>query len=194
MPKRILLIQGHPDPAARHYGHALAAAYAEGARQAGHEVREVVVAALEFPLLQTKDDWDHNPPPPALRDAQEAIVWANHMVIFYPLWLGSMPALLKAFFEQVFRPKLPGPDDRPAGIYAKPLKGRTAHIVITMGMPALIYRWFFGAHSLKSFERNILRFVGIKPIRESLIGTVEGKPAAREKWLARMREFGLRGG
>jgi putative NADPH-quinone reductase len=25
-------------------------------------------------------------------------------VIIYPLWLGAMPALLKGFFEQVFRP------------------------------------------------------------------------------------------
>ena len=62
-----------------------------------------------------------------------------------------------------------------------------------MGMPAFVYRWYFRAHSLKSLERNILKFCGIKPIRESLIGMVEGKPAHREKWLGKMRALGRSG-
>ena len=37
----------------------------------------------------------------------------------------------------------------------KGLKGRSAGIVVTMGMPALVYLWYFGAHSVKSLERNI---------------------------------------
>ena len=57
------------------------------------------------------------------------------------------------------------------------LTGKTARIVVTMGMPAFVYRWYFGGHSLKSLERNILRFVGIRPVRESLIGMVEGSDA-----------------
>ena len=81
-----------------------------------------------------------------------------------------MPALLKGFFEQVFRygfAMTSGADDKmPKGL----LKGKSARIVVTMGMPAIIYRWYFGAHSLKSLERNILKLSGIGPIKESLIG------------------------
>ena len=62
-----------------------------------------------------------------------------------------------------------------------------------MGMPALVYRWFFRAHSLKSLERNILGFVGIGPIRETLIGMVEASAASRERWLAKLRALGGRG-
>ena len=63
-----------------------------------------------------------------------------------------------------------------------------------LGMPALVYRWYFGAHGLKGLERNILAFCGIRPIRESLIGSVESKnPSHREKWLARMRALGAEG-
>ena len=65
-------------------------------------------------------------------------------------------------------------------------RGRTAHIVVTMGMPSVIYRLFFGAHSLKSLERNILKFVGIAPSRRSIIGNVEGDKGVREYWLTRM--------
>ncbi len=64
----------------------------------------------------------------------------------------------------------------------------------TMGMPALFYRWYFGAYSLKSLERNILGFSGIGPIKESLIGMVEGKDGERRaQWLKTMRSLGQAG-
>jgi hypothetical protein len=62
-----------------------------------------------------------------------------------------------------------------------------------MGMPAMAYRLYFRAHSLKSLQRNILHFVGIKPVKESLIGMVEASPAARRKWLASMETLGKKG-
>ena len=63
-----------------------------------------------------------------------------------------------------------------------------------MGMPVLAYRWFFLAHGLKSLERNILRFSGIDPIRETLIGSVEGPGAVgRKKWLANVCALGRDG-
>jgi putative NADPH-quinone reductase len=78
--------------------------------------------------------------------------------------------------------------------WRKLLTGRSARIIVTMGMPALVYRWYFGAHSLKSLERNILGFVGIGPIRETLIGMVEACSAARrEKWLEKLRALGRAG-
>ena len=70
-------------------------------------------------------------------------------------------------------------------------EGRSARIVVTMGMPALAYRWYFGAHSLKSLERNILSFCGIRPIRENLFGMVEAAgDAKRRQWLELMRGHG----
>lgn len=101
---RILIIQGHPDPDPAHFGHALASAYAEGARAAGHTVETVTVATVDFPLLRTKADWEHGALPPALAPVQQAIVGAEHLVFFFPLWLGGMPALLKGLLEQVARP------------------------------------------------------------------------------------------
>ncbi|HEX5056837.1 MAG TPA: NAD(P)H-dependent oxidoreductase [Gammaproteobacteria bacterium] len=189
--RNILIIQGHPD-AAPHYGHALAQAYREAARHAGHAVREIDVAQLEFPLLRSKQDFENGSPPDPIRGAQEAIAWAGHIVIFYPLWLGSMPALLKGFLEQVFRPGFALPEGKNRLPWKKRPGGRSAHIVITMGMPALFYRWYFRAHSLKSLERNILGFCGIRTVRESLVGLVEALDgAARQKWLYRMANLGM---
>ncbi len=97
----------------------------------------------------------------------------------------------KAFLEQVFRPGFAFKLAEPGKMWTKRLKGKTARIIVAMGMPALVYRWYFGAHSLKGLERNILSFSGIGPIKESLFGMVEGVGnAKRQKWLTRMRRLG----
>jgi putative NADPH-quinone reductase len=193
MVRHIVVIQGHPDAQVRHFGHALADAYAKGAEDGGHEVRRIEVATLDFPLLRTKDEFEGTPPE-SIRIAQETIRWADHLVIVYPLWHGSMPALLKAFFEQVFRPGFGVEYHKSGRMPKKLLIGKSARIVVTMGMPAFFYRWFFFAHSLKSLERNILSFSGIGPIKASLIGTVEGmSEEQRAAWSEKIRVLGERG-
>lgn len=190
MPRRIAIIQGHPDPAGGHFGHALADAYAEGALAAGHAVERIEVARLDFPLLRTQADFETGAPPDAVRAAQDTLRRAEHWVLLYPLWLGAMPARLKGFLEQACRPGFAFRYVE-RGFPEKLMKGRSARIVVTMGMPAIAYRWWFGAHSLRSLERNILGFIGIRPIRETLIGGVGGLDAARAAaWLERMRRYG----
>ncbi len=195
MSKKIAIIQGHPDPVGHHFGHALADAYMEGAGEASHETRTLEVARLEFPLLHTKTDFEHGTPPEDILKAQETVRWADHLVLLYPLWLGGMPAVLKGFLEQLFRPAfVTGAADDFAHTSARALKGKTAQVVVTMGMPAMAYQWFYGAHSLKSLERNILGFCGIGPIHHTLIGMVEaGDDADRAKWLEKLRELGREG-
>ena len=188
--RNVLIIQGHPDAEAGHFCHALADAYAAGAENAGHEVRRIEVASLDFPILRTRQEWEDGPPPDDIRRAQDEIRRADHLVLVYPLWLGAMPALLKGFLEQVLRQSFAF--GRPAGAWRPALKGRSARIVVTMGMPATVYRWYFGAHSLKSLERNVLAFCGIGPIRESIAGLVEGGARRRRRWLSRMETLGSR--
>ena len=189
--RRILIIVGHPDPDPGRLCRALAHAYAEGAASAGHRVEQIDLALLDVPLLRTRNEFA-GPVPPGLADAARAIVEAEHIVLVFPLWLGTMPALLKAFLEQVMRPGVAFeyPQDKGGG-FAKTLrKGRSARVVVTMGMPAFIYNWYFGAHSVKSLKRNILNFVGISPVRSSIVGMVEGSAESRAEWLETMRTLG----
>lgn len=188
MAKKVLIINGHPDPRPERFCHALAGAYAEGAAGAGHEVRQVRIGDLDFPLLRRREDWQEGSLPPAIAEAQASIAWADHIVIVYPLWLGDVPALLKGFLEQVARPGFAIGEGKsgPAGL----LKGKSARLVVTMGMPAVIYNWYFGAHSVKSLRRNVLNFAGISPVRSSIVGMVEGSAKDRNAWLATMRELG----
>jgi putative NADPH-quinone reductase len=190
---RIVVIQGHPDPAPERYCRAIAAAYCRGAEAAGHQLRQIDVADLALPTLCSRAEWQAPPSSNGVGAAQALIEWAEHVVLVYPLWLGDVPALLKAFLEQVLRPGFAferGAD----GAVGKPrLGGRSAHVLVTMGMPGVFYRIYFRAHSLKSLKRNILGFCGFRPVRTSVFGLVEGSPKRREAWLERVEEMGGKG-
>ena len=145
MPRRLTIVQGHPDPAGNHLCHALSDAYATGALSAGHKVARIEVAQLDFPILRTQQDFEHGDLPETLVDARDSIVSAQHLLVVFPLWHGTMPALLKAFLEQVMRPGV-ALEYRQRGFPIGLLTGRSARVVVTMGMPVLIYRWYFRAH------------------------------------------------
>ncbi len=191
MYKRIAVIQGHPDRSERHFCHALAEEYVRGAEDAGHDIQLVDVAKLDFPLLRSQRAWEDESLLGSLKVAQTTLAWAEHWVVIFPLWMGDMPAILKGFFEQVLRPGFAFGAGARGPFTEKLLTGKSARIVVTMWMPAVVYRWYFRAHSLKSLERNILGFCGVAPIDETLIGTVEeASKAPHEKWLTALRKLG----
>ena len=180
MGKRIAIIQGHPSLQRTHLGHALADAYDQGAVAAGHEVRRIEVAQLDFPLLRSAEEWKSGPRPAGLRGAQAALEWTDHLVLIFPLWNGTMPALCKGFFEQIARPGIA-------------FAGKSARVVVTMGMPALLFRWSFHSQGVRSLQRSLLGFSGIKPVRATHIGSVEATSFQAEPWLAKLRALGQSG-
>jgi putative NADPH-quinone reductase len=189
--KRIVIVQGHPDAQGTHFCNALAEAYASGARGEGHEVEIIEVSRLDFPLIRTMQQFRDGVPPPSICEAQDVIRQADHLVFIFPLWLGTAPALLKGFLEQTFRDGFAMQVATHGRRWRRLLKGKSARIVVTMGMPAFIYRRYFGGHGLKSLERSILALAGIGPIRESLIGRVEDRSVtSRGRWLIRMQALG----
>lgn len=189
MKTKVLIINGHPDPSPTRFCAALAKRYAEGATAAGHEVQSLSIGGLVFDMLRSKAAFEDTDPPNAIRTAQDQILWAEHLVIVHPLWMGSAPAVLKGFFEQAFRYgfAMPKPGlDSPRGR----LVGRSARLIVTMGMPAWIYRFVFGAFGVRAMARGILGISGFRPIRISLIGQVERSGDERRRWLDRVRDLG----
>ncbi len=190
MGRRIAIIQGHPDRRPERFCRALAQAYAAGAARGGHETRVIDVAAMDFPLIRSQAEFEQGALPPSIAAAQETLRWADHFAIIYPLWLSDAPALFKAFIEQTFRPgfALRYREGRlPEGL----LKGKSARIVVTMGMPAPVYRFFFFAHGLRNLKRNVLGYAGVSPVRATLIGSIKEMDGAKaEKWLTAVEDMG----
>jgi putative NADPH-quinone reductase len=188
---RVLLIQGHPDTGAAHLCRALEQAYADGVRDGGHELRRIDVGLLDFPLLRSQDEWEHGLLPPSLHQARDDIFWAEHIVIFFPLWLGDMPALLKGFLEQVERPGFAILRDAKKPLGKQGLKGRSGRLVVTMGMPAFVYRVWFRAHSIKLLRRNMLGLAGIAPVGDTLVGMAGAmNPRRAARWMDHMHALG----
>ncbi len=108
-----------------------------------------------------------------------------------------MPAVLRAFLEQAscggaFIAEHAKTESK-AGGWTQNLKGKTARVIVTMGMPGQLYRLWFNANGVKMLERNILKFAGVSPVRETFIGLVDAlSQARREAILARMEKLGAR--
>jgi putative NADPH-quinone reductase len=193
MKNRILIIDGHPDPTGAHFVHELAGFYQQGAKEGGHEVRLLRVGALRFPLLRNSKAYLSGKVPASIAAAQKSITWADHIVVLYPLWLGSMPAKLKGFLEQVLRPGFAFADQGGGRHPKRLLKGKSARIVVTRGMPGLFDEVDRSAHSISSMAQDILGLCGVRPVRTMVIeGSDTLTDAERDKSHYDMRRLGAR--
>jgi putative NADPH-quinone reductase len=189
--KHILVINGNPDPEPERLSHALARAYHEAAEGSGAFVRHINIGGVEFPLLRNASQFTSEPQEKTIIEAQAAFLSAEHIVFIYPLWLGGPPALLKAYMEQLARDNfLLGKTDH--GFPPGHLRGRSARVIVTMGMPSLLYRMMFGAHGVRAFNRSILAMAGIRPIQTSLFGGAEIQGNGATRTIGKVRKLGQR--
>jgi putative NADPH-quinone reductase len=184
-----MIVVGHPQT--NTFCDALARAYKEGAESAGHEVRLFALAQLSFDPILHEGTRKEQPLESDLRLAYEALAACDHLVFVFPLWCGDMPALLKGFIERILQPDLIARENTENAMNWAIFSSKTARIIMTMGMPVSIYRYWYGGHALKLLTRNILRFIGIKPVRHTLLGMVgASKPDKRQRWIEQVHELG----
>lgn len=189
--KRIFLLNGHPDGAPERFGAAIMEAYAAGARRAGHEVRRLDLGAMDFPIIRTAEQSNKGEVAPDAVKVQEALVWADHVVLVYPLWLDDQPAYLRALFEQVFRY---GFVHENFDNTKKRLKGKTVHTIVTMGVSRREYLFTNNAYGLKMLETGLWKYAGMKPVGRTLIGSIHSiDETARKRWLQRIEDCGAKG-
>ncbi|WJQ83024.1 NAD(P)H-dependent oxidoreductase [Brevibacillus brevis] len=187
----ILVIIGHPDPES--YCSALAHAYMKGATGKAAQIRTIDLSQIAFdPNLkygyrkrtELEDD---------LKEAQDLIRWADHLVIVYPTWWGTMPAILKGFFDRVLLPGFAYKYREGSPLWDKLLTGKTAHLIVTMDFPSWYNRLIYWQAGHLVMKRNILKFCGIKPVKVTEISGVNASPEEkRKKWLEKVKQLGER--
>ncbi|BDA78529.1 NAD(P)H dehydrogenase [Leptospira kobayashii] len=190
--KKILVIQGHPDRES--FCFALAESYKKSAVEAGHSVEEIRLRDLKFnPILEygyrkrTELESD-------LLDSQKKILWADHIVWIYPVWWGSVPALLKGFLDRVLIPGFAFKKREGSVWWDKFLTGRTSRIISTMDQPAWYFWLIYGEPSNRMMKRTVLEFCGIKPVRVTSIGPIRmSSEKFRMKWLEKVGTLGKKG-
>lgn len=190
---KIVIIVGNP--LRDSYSEALGQAYLRGAEGGGHEAKLFVLASMTFDPILHEGYRRLQPLEPDLASIRQAFVACDHVVLVFPLWLGDMPALLKGFLERLMQPDLLDIQASGGKGSWKFFKGKSARVIMTMGMPGWFYRWYFGAHALKLLKRNILQFTGISPVRSTVYGMIEavGKDK-REDWLRDVEALGRNAG
>jgi NAD(P)H dehydrogenase (quinone) len=189
---RILIICGHP--ASDSFVSALCREYAEGARGVGHEVRQLMLGEIVFdPILRGRKS--EMPLEPDLLAAQESIQWCQHLVVGYPTWWGSMPALLKGFIDRTIVPGFGYKYREGSPFWDRLLAGRSARVLVTMDAPSIYDLLVYWASSRRTMTHPILRFCGFKPVRTSTFSRVRFSTAQRrQKWLELVKQLGVRAG
>lgn len=189
MGKKILIINGHPNKDSFNFG--IAAAYKKGVLSTGTEVKEIVIANLDFnPNLQFGYQ-KRTELEPDLLEAWEKIQWADHLVWIHPVWWGGLPAITKGFIDRLFLPGFAFQYRENSHFWDKLLKGKTAHIITTLDQPGFFYRLVFHRPSVNQLRRSVLKFCGISPVTVSYIGIVRNStPEMRKKWLEKVESWG----
>lgn len=189
--KKILLINGHPNP--KSFNHALAAAYQKGAEQSGAAFKLINIGELDFTPNLRYGYQQRTELEPDLLAAWEAIQWADHLVWVHPVWWGGLPAITKGFLDRLFLPGFAFQYREGSLWWDKLLKGKTARIITTMDQPGWFYRLYYGRPSINQLKRTTLQFVGISPVKVSIFGPIKTSTAShRERWLQRAQELGIK--
>lgn len=189
MSKKILIINGHPNKNAFNYG--IAAAYKKGAVNSGAEVKEIIIADLDFnPNLkfgyQQRTELE-----PDLIEAWEKIKWAEHLVWVHPVWWGGLPAISKGFIDRLFLPGFAFQYRENSVWWDKLLNGKTAHIITTVDQPGWYYWLFYGRPSVNQLKKSTLEFCGVKPVKVTYFGIVKtATNELRKKWLDKVEDLG----
>ena len=141
----------------------------------GHEVRVQKLGQMQFDPVLREGYKSIQALEPDLIQAQENLKWCNHWVLIYPVWWGSVPALLKGFLDRTLHPGFAF-QSRKKGIgWDKLLKGRTAEIIATSDAPSFWLRFAYLSSDFTTLRNATLRYCGFSPVRTRRIDRVKFK-------------------
>ena len=190
--KRILIIDGHPSE--QSFCAALAEAYYSGASQSEHKVEKLVLRDLKFDLNLHCGYTKIQDLEPDLIEAQKKIQWCEHLVFVYPIWWGSMPALVKGFLDRSWLPGFAFSYHKTDPFWDRLLKGRSARMIVTSDAPYFFNFFVYFNAPYLVMKKTVLGFCGFKPIKSTFIGGVKNLDQdARKKILKKVNSLGLAG-
>lgn len=189
--KKILIINGHPDRESFNY--ALSAAYKKGAIKTNAEIREINIGELDFSPNLRYGYRKRTELEPDLLEAQEKLKWADHLVWVYPVWWGSLPAIMKGFIDRIMLPGFAFNKRENSLWWDKCFTGKSARIICTLDQPAWYYKWVYGNPSHNAMKKVTLNYIGVNKVKITSIGPIRlSKDTFRTKWLSRVEKLGER--
>jgi putative NADPH-quinone reductase len=188
--KSILVISGHSD--SNSLTASMARAYQEGAIESGADCSLLDLGAMTFdPILR----FGYNKSielEPDLVWAQDCISKADHIVIVFPVWWGTYPAILKGFIDRTFLPGFAFKYRHADDVYwDKLLKGKTAHVISSLDAPVHYYEDKYKKAGQVAIVDATLHYCGIKTTKETFYTPIRPTTfETRLAWLEEVRGFG----
>lgn len=145
---KVLIVHAHPEP--KSFTAAMKDAAIEVLRDTGHDVQlsdlyakgfDPVAKAADFPsrkdpdylvyALEQRHAWDTGTLPDDIRTELEMVIWADLLILSFPMYWFSVPAILKGWIDRVL---LSGPTYGGKRFYDRGgLAGRKGMLAFTLG-------------------------------------------------------------
>jgi NAD(P)H dehydrogenase (quinone) len=176
-----LIVVAHPDPAS--LSHGIAASIADGLSAADpgntYEIADLVAEGFN-PTFGAADLAVHRakaPPPADVAAEQARIERADALVLVYPVYWWSMPAVLKGWIDRVFSNGWAF-DFSPDAPLVKKLRGRQVHLVGIAGADARTYdKHGYGSAMKSQIDHGIFDYCGASVASSELMFDSETQDA-----------------
>jgi putative NADPH-quinone reductase len=190
--KKIILINANPMKDDSFCG-ALAQSYMDGAMQSGAICKLVNLVDLQFDPIMRYGYKKRMEMEPDLLQVQKDIQDADHLVLIYPNWWATYPALLKGFFDRVFVPGFAFKYRDNSPMWDKLLTGKSARMIVTMDTPGWFYSLFYKNSGHHAVKFGVLEFSGFKPVKISSFSPMKSSDEkTRLKWLNEVKQLGMK--
>ncbi|MFE0042281.1 NAD(P)H-dependent oxidoreductase [Streptomyces albireticuli] len=210
-PKKILVVSAHPEP--RSFNAALTAFAVDHLRAAGHEVRvsdlyamkwKATVDAGDFPdhtadrPLHVMDDSQRatlaDRLAPDIAAEQEKVRWSDAVILQFPMWWFSAPAILKGWIDRVFTAGFGYGPGLPPPYSESTLAGRRALVSVTAGARETSFsdRGIHGrlADVLHPLQHGLFWFTGMAPLEPFAV--FDSNSLSEERFEAAKRAYARR--
>jgi NAD(P)H dehydrogenase (quinone) len=183
-PKRVLLVTAHPEPES--LNGSMARFAANHLRQTGFSVKQSDLYQMGWKAVLDTSDYP-DPDQRRLRlladsgratlagtltsdvaEEQEKIRWADALVLQFPLWWFSVPAIMKGWIDRVFTYEFAHGPSRGLPYTESALGGKRAMLAVTCGARQTAFddRGIHGplAEVLHPLQHGLFWFTGIAPL------------------------------
>lgn len=196
---KILIVYAHPEP--RSLNGKMRDVALTTLRAAGHEVRVSDLYAMNFKAVADRDDfgvddqqffhlqteqdraWEHRSYPRDIAEEQEKLIWADLLILQFPFWWQSVPAILKGWFDRVLSRSFSYGKGR--AFADGGLRGKRAFCALTTGTPEAAFRsdGFYG-YDISVILRHVLHgtlaFVGYEVLPPFVVWSAPRLDASEE--------------
>ncbi len=179
--KKIVVLCGHPDHTS--FTGTVADHYQAAAEDAGHTVERVNIGELNFDPILHKGYKEIQALEPDLIALQDKIKAADHLVIVYPNWWCTMPAILKGLFDRFWLPGFAFNFNKQTKRIEKHLAGKTGRVIIISGTHSPFMTWWQFGDFTNEIQYGILEFAGIRTAVSAFGPAEKVEEKVREKWL-----------